>query len=28
MAAVVIGGIFHYMKVGPLETKDEEGKEG
>jgi formate dehydrogenase iron-sulfur subunit len=28
MAAVVVAGIFHYMKVGPLEVKDEEGKEG
>jgi formate dehydrogenase iron-sulfur subunit len=28
MAAVVVAGIFHYMKVGPLEVKDEDGKEG
>ncbi len=27
MFAVVVGGIFHYMKVGPLEV-DENGKEG
>ena len=28
MAAVVVAGIFHYMKVGPLEVKDDQGKEG
>jgi formate dehydrogenase iron-sulfur subunit len=28
MAAVVVAGIFHYMKVGPLEVKDDHGKEG
>jgi formate dehydrogenase iron-sulfur subunit len=27
MVAVVVGGIFHYMKVGPLEVKDDEAKE-
>lgn len=27
MAAVVIGGIFHYMKVGPLEEPKDEGRE-
>jgi formate dehydrogenase iron-sulfur subunit len=27
MIAVVVGGIFHYMKVGPLEVEgDEEGR--
>jgi formate dehydrogenase iron-sulfur subunit len=27
MAAVVVAGIFHYMKVGPLEVEDEERRE-
>jgi formate dehydrogenase iron-sulfur subunit len=27
MVAVVVGGIFHYMKVGPLEVKEDEAKE-
>jgi formate dehydrogenase iron-sulfur subunit len=27
MLAVVVGGIFHYMKVGPLEVEDEERRE-
>jgi formate dehydrogenase iron-sulfur subunit len=27
MLAVVVGGIFHYMKVGPIEVEDDEGKE-
>jgi formate dehydrogenase iron-sulfur subunit len=27
MFAVVVAGIFHYMKVGPLEVKDDEGRE-
>jgi hypothetical protein len=27
MIAVVVGGIFHYMKVGPLEVEgDDEGR--
>ncbi len=27
MLAVVVAGVFHYMKVGPLEVKDDAGKE-
>ncbi len=27
MLAVLVAGIFHYMKVGPLEVKEDEGKE-
>jgi formate dehydrogenase iron-sulfur subunit len=27
MFAVVVGGIFHYMKVGPLEVPEDDGKE-
>jgi formate dehydrogenase iron-sulfur subunit len=27
MFAVMVAGIFHYMKVGPLEVKEDEGKE-
>lgn len=27
MFAVVVAGIFHYMKVGPMEVKEDEGKE-
>jgi formate dehydrogenase iron-sulfur subunit len=27
MAAVVIGGIFHYMKVGPIEEPKDEGRD-
>jgi formate dehydrogenase iron-sulfur subunit len=26
MAAVVVAGIFHYMKVGPLEVDEDEGR--
>jgi formate dehydrogenase iron-sulfur subunit len=26
MAAVVVAGIFHYMKVGPLEVEEDEGR--